>query len=211
MRETAELLATLGHEVDEVSPDLPGPETLELFLTIYAANIALGVTFGERVSGQAATEDNAEPLSLAFRERALRTNSLQLLGATTMLQAISRGIVALWADFDVLLTPALAERPPEIGAINGCADPPMEAFERATAFAPYAGLFNVTGQPALALPAGIGDDGLPLAVQLVGAPLGEDTLLQLGAQIEAARRPAGRRAGGRHRRSRWAGRAPAGR
>jgi amidase len=63
----------------------------------------------------------------------------------------------------------------------------MEGFERATAFAPYAGLFNVTGQPAASVPWGLGADGLPTAVQLVGPPLGEETLLQLAAQIERAR------------------------
>ncbi len=65
-------------------------------------------------------------------------------------------------------------------------DPPMVGFERATAFAPYAGLFNVTGQPGVSIPWGIGSDGLPTAVQLVGAPLGEDTLLQLAHQVEQA-------------------------
>jgi amidase len=63
----------------------------------------------------------------------------------------------------------------------------MEGFERATAFAPYAGLFNVTGQPAASIPWGLGSDGLPSAIQLVGPPLGEETLLQVAAQIEQAR------------------------
>ena len=52
---------------------------------------------------------------------------------------------------------------------------------------PYNGVWNVTGQPAAAVPAGFGDDGLPLAVQLVGRPDDEGTLLSLAAQLEAAR------------------------
>ena len=44
---------------------------------------------------------------------------------------------------------------------------------------PYTALFNVTGQPALTIPVGFGDDGLPTSAQLVGKPLGEDTLLQV--------------------------------
>ena len=52
-------------------------------------------------------------------------------------------------------------------------------------------MFNVTGQPAISVPVGFGDDGLPTAVQLVGQPLGEDTLLQVAAQLEPrARGPA---------------------
>jgi amidase len=44
----------------------------------------------------------------------------------------------------------------------------------------------VTGQPAISVPLGFGDDGLPTAAQLVAKPLGEDTLLQVAAQMEAA-------------------------
>ena len=45
----------------------------------------------------------------------------------------------------------------------------------------------MTGQPAINVPVGFGPDGLPTGVQIVGKlTLGEDTLLQLAAQIEAA-------------------------
>ena len=44
-----------------------------------------------------------------------------------------------------------------------------------------------TGQPAIVVPAGLGSDGMPLAVQLVGRPLHEDTLLQVARQLETAR------------------------
>jgi amidase len=43
------------------------------------------------------------------------------------------------------------------------------------------------------VPAGFGDDGLPTNAHLVAKPLGEDTLLQLAAQLETARPPDGRR------------------
>jgi amidase len=47
-------------------------------------------------------------------------------------------------------------------------------------------MMNVTGQPAVMLPLYHGDDGLPLAVQLIGQPAREDVLLALGAQLEEA-------------------------
>jgi amidase len=52
---------------------------------------------------------------------------------------------------------------------------------------PFCVLWNSTGQPAASVPAGFSDDGLPLAVQLVGRPHAEATLLSLAAQIEDAR------------------------
>jgi amidase len=87
----------------------------------------------------------------------------------------------------------LASRPLPIGELHGCGDAPLDDLLRSGRFAPYTWLFNVTGQPAISLPAGFGEDGLPSAVQLVGHPLAEETLLQVGAQLEAARPWAARR------------------
>jgi amidase len=57
----------------------------------------------------------------------------------------------------------------------------------ASSTVPFAAPWNVTGQPAAAVPAGFGSGGLPRAVQLVGRPNDEATMLALAAQIEAAR------------------------
>jgi amidase len=67
----------------------------------------------------------------------------------------------------------------------------MADFARSGQFTPFTALFNVTGQPAISLPAGVGEDGLPTNAHLVGKPLGEDTLLQVANQLETARSAAG--------------------
>lgn len=46
--------------------------------------------------------------------------------------------------------------------------------------------FNVTGQPAIVIPAGFTADGLSLGVQLVARPSDEVTMITLAAQLEAA-------------------------
>ena len=56
-------------------------------------------------------------------------------------------------------------------------------------------LFNWTGQPAISLPLGVDDQGLPVGVHLVARRMREDHLLDVAAELEAARP--------------WAGRAPA--
>jgi len=48
-------------------------------------------------------------------------------------------------------------------------------------------LFNLTGQPAMMLPLGMNEAGLPLATQLVGRFGDEGTLFKLAGQLEAAR------------------------
>jgi amidase len=52
---------------------------------------------------------------------------------------------------------------------------------------PYFAAFNVTGQPAINVPAGHDDDGLPMGVQIVGRADGDATLLALAGQLEARR------------------------
>ena len=94
--------------------------------------------------------------------------------------------MALWNDYDVVMTPALAQRPVRIGEIDACSDEPWEDFRRSGQFTPYTAIFNVTGQPAISLPLFHAEDGLPLAVQLAGKPAGEAALLSLAAQLEAA-------------------------
>ena len=54
-------------------------------------------------------------------------------------------------------------------------------------FAPYAGAFNHTGQPAVAVPAGFAGDGFPVGVQLVGPADSEPLLFSLSAQLQRAR------------------------
>jgi amidase len=120
-------------------------------------------------------------------EHARGLDSVSYLAAVAQLQAMARGIVAFFAEYDLLLTPVLAERPLPIGECNGMMDPPLAALDRSGRFTPYTALFNVTGQPAISVPVGFGGDGLPIGVQLVAKPLGEDTLLQVAAQMEAAR------------------------
>ena len=54
-------------------------------------------------------------------------------------------------------------------------------------YAPFTGLWNLAGYPAIAIPAGVDNAGLPLSVQLVAPDGGETTLLSLARQIEEQR------------------------
>jgi amidase len=90
----------------------------------------------------------------------------------------------LFSEVDVLMTPGLATT--AIDAEGGFGRPAPVAIDTAGRFSPFTAPFNVTGQPAVTLPAGTGSDGLPLSVQLVGRPGGEEVLYSLAGQIEAA-------------------------
>jgi amidase len=94
--------------------------------------------------------------------------------------------VRFFADhgIDVLLTPVLATTPP---LAEGHAGARWQRNMRTSlGYAPYAAPWNLAGLPALAVPVGTRPDGLPLAVQLVGPPDSELTLLAVAGQLEAA-------------------------
>ena len=81
--------------------------------------------------------------------------------------------------------PSTAHRPPRVGVLDGTGS--VRASLKAMPAIAYAALWNLAGNPACNVPSGTGADGLPLGVQLVGRTDGEETLLSLAAQLEAAR------------------------
>jgi amidase len=116
--------------------------------------------------------------------------------AVQKLERLSRRDVAVWGrDFDVLLTPTSAILPPPSGEILAAqhAAPDQAVFDtvRSVCFSAFA---NVTGLPSLSLPLHWSAEGLPVGTMLTGAPFDEATLIRLGAQLEAARPWAARRA-----------------
>jgi amidase len=192
-RDAAELLSGLGHEVEEVDAPWGGEDMLPVFTKVFCTNIAIPIFFGGQVTGREPSPDLVEPLSWEIWRGVREYGGLDFPLAKMHLEAATREMLALWADYDAVMTPALAERPVPIGEIDACSDDPWEDFRRSGRFTPYTAIFNATGQPAISLPLFHGDDGLPLGVQLAGPPAGEALLLSLGAQLEAARPWADRR------------------
>ncbi len=92
---------------------------------------------------------------------------------------------AFFAHHDVLITPMLAQSPLRSMAWS---ERGWLANVLANArYAPFAAAWNLAGWPAIAVPAGLGSDGMPRSVQLVAGAGGEGMLLALAAQLEALR------------------------
>jgi amidase len=191
--DAAELLRSLGHEVEEVDPPWQIEGLSQLFGAVFSVHIALQIVYSGMVAGREPTAEDMEPMSWAIHSMTQHFNSVQGLGLEIQLQALTRQLVEFLSPYDVLLTPALAERPLPIGTLDTAAPDPMSTFTRSGLFTPFTPVFNASGQPGISVPLFHGEDGLPLAVQLVGRPADEATLLALAAQLEAARPWAARR------------------
>jgi aspartyl-tRNA(Asn)/glutamyl-tRNA(Gln) amidotransferase subunit A len=97
-------------------------------------------------------------------------------------ELLCREVDAALAQHDALVLPTLAVLPPLIGAstvrIGDRAEPVRNIMLRLTQ------LFNITGHPALSIPAAPGPSGLPCGVQLVGCRSQTDALLRVGLACE---------------------------
>lgn len=187
VKEAALKLEQLGHTVVWVMP--PGwvdPRLLEQFTTLWATGVAANAVWGASLQGRPPQPDDVEALTWYFTELGLKTPALVYLAALESLKTFARSLIGFFESFDLLLTPVLAERPLAINTIQTDSPDPQATFARTAQFTPYTAVWNVTGQPAIALPLLVGADGLPVAVQLVGGPLREDILLALAHQLETA-------------------------
>jgi amidase len=184
--DAAELLRSLGHEVEEVDPPWRTDGLSELFGAVFSTHISLSIAYSGMIAGKAPTAQDMEPMSWAIFSMTQKLNAVQGMGANVQLQAFARQLVSFLAPYDALLTPALAERPLPLGTLDTAAEEPMSTFTRSGLFTPFTPVFNASGQPGISVPLFHGEDGLPLGVQLVGRPAGEGALLALAAQLEEA-------------------------
>jgi amidase len=186
--DAARLLEDLGHRVEasELEPLTEGEWAA--FDDVWAVLAAEGVAAGAGILGRPAEPDDVEPLTWALYEKGRALDALSYRRSFAELQRTARRVVEATSAYDVLLTPALVQRPVPIGAITGMEQPePLVALSKSDRFSPYTALWNMTGQPAVSLPLFHGEDALPLGVQLVGPPAGDALLLSLAAQLEEAR------------------------
>ncbi len=192
--QAAELLRSLGHEVEEVEPPWQTQELKELFGAAFAIQISTVIAASGIVGGHEPREQDMEPMSWAIFSMSKALDAVQGAGITALLQRFCRRLISFLDPYDALLTPALAERPLPLGTLDTAAPDPISTYTRSGLFTPFTPVFNATGQPGISLPLYQGEDGLPLGVQIVGRPAGEGALLALAAQLEEAQPWVDRRA-----------------
>lgn len=114
--------------------------------------------------------------------RAGRWSSVDWQRAADKRTALFRAVQRLFTRFDVIATPTMTAPPPLVDAAGGSVASEMYA-EWAAALYP----FNLTGHPAISVPAGLTDRGLPVGLQLIGPWYAEGALLDLAACLEVGR------------------------
>jgi amidase len=172
---TAETLRELGHDVRDV--DLRYPQLPPAFVPQFYGG----------VRDEAALVDLPDLLE----RRTKQTLALAHLFPRAVVkhavahgERLARRINRVFDDHDLLLTPTIPSLPRSVGVLDGIGS--LHASLRAVPYVAYTAVWNVCGNPAASVPAGLGPSGLPLAVQLVARPHDEITILAAAAQLERA-------------------------
>jgi aspartyl-tRNA(Asn)/glutamyl-tRNA(Gln) amidotransferase subunit A len=154
----------LGAIVEEVDPGFADPRPI---LDVFAAERAIRLK----------REIPAERFHLIEEsirqavERAAPYSLTDFVTASEQRQALAVQLRHFHEQYDLLLTPVLADTVPKLG-------------ERANA--PFSVPFNLTQQPAASVPAGLDEQGLPIGLHIVGPAHRDDLVLRAARAFEAA-------------------------
>ncbi|HVQ59855.1 MAG TPA: amidase [Solirubrobacterales bacterium] len=173
---TGELLGSLGHEVSQRDPAWGGigNNITPRFLRGVADTVA-EVPHPERLESRTRGFGRlGRLLPDSLYQRALEARA-----------ADQARVNSLFDSFDVLITPVMGGTALPVRRWEG--QGALRTVIGMSRFYPYCVPWNHLGNPAMSVPAGIAADGLPLAVQIIGRPGDEATLLSLAAQLESAR------------------------
>jgi amidase len=184
LRHTGALCESLGHEVVGVDPpDFDYPGFIDAIVAVMASNVALSV--GKKLANERRepSADDLEPAILDAYDIGVAMKATEYAEAINVLHATGRMMSRLIGDYDLVMTPTLASRPIELGALS-MNRPDFRAFRgQVGALTPFLAVVNASGQPAASLPMWR-DGDLPIGVQAIGPFGGEDIVLRLAAQLE---------------------------
>ncbi len=189
----AEICADLGHHVENAEPDYDREAVDEARIAVTRASLCADIAQREAELGRAVAPGELEPMTLALARMGDDVGGADYVAAVRKMHRLGRQVARFFLGHDVLLTPALAKPPLDLGVLDPTAGDADAYFGALTEFAAFPALSNVTGAPAMSVPLHWNGDGLPIGVQFVGRFGDEATLFRLAAQLEEAAPWAGRR------------------
>lgn len=174
--EGARAFASLGAEVEEIDLDLDDP--IAIMQPLWAVALALAIE-------PLAPDRRAllDPPLLALAESGFGIDALAYRKLERAREAFARHMCLLHQTYDLLLTPQLAV----VAFEAGHEVPPRSGRTRWWEWSPFTYPFNLSQQPAAAVPCGFTSGGLPVALQLVGNKFADALVLRAARAFEQTR------------------------
>ena len=208
-RDMARLLEGLGHVVEEARPDISSDLAIDAFSAVYMSAVAADYREVVSLCGRSVAKRGTEQETrfLAYLGECLSGG--QYATAKRQINTINREFGRFFQDYDLYLTPTTAGIAHELGAVQPAPGVALASsiiqtlglgkwflssnllranFLEAVARVPYTELANLSGLPAINVPAFRDEDSeMPVGVMLTGAMGGDGLLLQVASQVEMAR------------------------
>jgi len=181
------LLGSLGHHVEATGPSAlsRSVDVLPLLYNIFSPSVEFDIELVGAMVGRPVSLDEFEPRT---RDHAARSPGMTAADHLRTMQTIyefARDLESWWGEFDLLVTPVIAQPSLPLGSWMFDESDPDESHAAMLRFMPYTAQFNMTGQPAIALPLHRTAAGLPVGVQLVAAFGRDDLLIRVASQLES--------------------------
>jgi len=190
-----EVCRRLGHTVADAKPKVDFKAYNAAFGTVLAVQTLAAIHAREAQLGRACTEADVEPVTWLIAQSGRSIDGLAYAAARDTFDQAARDMAAFHQDWDLLLSPTLAQPPVELGKLGLSPKDFRQYATDVSVFSPYTSLANVTGQPAISLPLRLDATGLPSGAMFLGRYAEEATLLSLAAALERELPWSGRRAG----------------
>jgi amidase len=186
-RETAKLLESLGHDVEEAAPKFDAEVMIGPMVLIWAVGNLEDATEAERILGRPLRPDELEDTTWELVEHGRRFSALDVFRAVAELSAASRAIGPFFEKYDAWLTPTLARPPERLGVLNKSQGGAVEWWRFDCEFNAWNPMANITGQPSMSVPLHWTPDDLPVGSLITGRYGDEARLFRLASQLEQAR------------------------
>ncbi|GLO74033.1 amidase [Phaeobacter italicus] len=178
-RASLDVLADLGHRIDEVQPPFPADRIWQAWSTLrsYALAASLRIFAGQRGQLKASAQWELD--------RGLALTGQEVQSASDLRSDWQRSAARLFERYDALILPTAQCWPFDIkmGHPTRINEVPMDTYHR---WMEVVVPVSLLGLPSVAVPAGFGDEGLPIGVQMFGAHGRDRALLALAQQYHEA-------------------------
>lgn len=182
---TAQRLSALGHDVEPVRLQVDPRQLFGAHGAVIGDALLTLVRDREQALGRSATPEDLERITQVVLGNAQKVTGEALYRARQSFESIGGYMEDQFRQLDVILSPVTANVTPKLGLLS--LDQPWDSYaHNAMGSAGFTVLANVSGQPAISLPVGMSDTGMPIGMMLTAPMGGEDVLLRLSAQLEQA-------------------------
>jgi amidase len=175
-----------GHKLIEASPIFDYEEYLKAVCIAWAFGLYAGMDMFAAAMGRTISEETLEPVMLSFYKYSKGLTGTDMIMTEFFLNKFRRAFGKVFEQYDMLLTPTLIKLPEPLGKYSKMRiDVDYVGYMRlCDEIRVHTTAANVTGQPAITLPLGSSQSGLPIGIQFIGRFGEEDTLIRLAGSLE---------------------------